>query len=127
MATVNQGGKRKGSGTMYICDWHRDIFEYVDLRDPLGKEELRARDLFYGIMISDLFMQRVCDDQMWSLFCPAKTQGLEKTFGKVFEEKYLALEKRGLSGEFPILSVKLKQGIYGKIFYPPKSKQVCRL
>ena len=100
LATVNQGGKRKGSGTMYICDWHRDIFEYVDLRDPLGKEELRARDLFYGIMISDLFMQRVCDDQMWSLFCPAKTQGLEKTFGKVFEEKYLALEKRGLSGEF---------------------------
>lgn len=101
LATVNQGGKRKGSGTIFICDWHRDIFEYVDLRDPLGKEELRARDLFYGIMISDLFMQRVCDDQMWSLFCPAKTQGLEKTFGKVFEEKYLALEKRGLAGEFP--------------------------
>jgi ribonucleoside-diphosphate reductase alpha chain len=100
MATVNQGGKRKGSATVYICDWHRDILEFIDLKDPLGKEEVRARDLFYGIMVSDLFMNRVAKDEMWSVFCPAKTQGLSKTFGKVFEEKYLLLEQRGLLGEF---------------------------
>jgi ribonucleoside-diphosphate reductase alpha subunit len=101
LATVNQSGKRKGSGAMYITDWHRDIFEFVDLKDPLGKDELRARDLFYGIMVSDLFMNRVSKDEMWSVFCPAKSEGLEKTYGKDFEAKYLALEQRGLNGEFP--------------------------
>ncbi len=101
LSTVNQSGKRKGSGAMYLTDWHRDIFEFVDLKNPIGKEELRARDLFYGIMVSDLFMQRVADDGMWSMFCPAKSGGLEKTYGKVFEEKYTALKKKGLNGDFP--------------------------
>lgn len=100
LATVNQSGKRKGSGAMYLTDWHRDIFEFVDLKNPIGKEELRARDLFYGVMISDLFMQRVAADEMWSMFCPAKSNGLEKTYGKEFEKRYLELEKRGLKGEF---------------------------
>lgn len=101
LSTVNQSGKRKGSGAMYLTDWHRDVFEFVDLKNPIGKEELRARDLFYGLMISDLFMRRVAEDGMWSLFCPAKTDGLEKTYGKVFESRYKKLEQRGLNGEFP--------------------------
>lgn len=101
LSTVNQSGKRKGSGAMYTTIWHRDVFEFVDLKNPIGKEELRARDLFYGLMMHDLFMNRVANDEMWSLFCPAKSGELEKTYGKVFEEKYKALEVRGLNGEFP--------------------------
>jgi ribonucleoside-diphosphate reductase alpha chain len=101
LATVNQSGKRKGSGAMYLTEWHRDIFEFVDLKNPIGKEELRARDLFYGIMISDLFMQRVAEDGMWSLFCPAKVNELEKTYGVEFEKRYVELEERGLHGHFP--------------------------
>lgn len=101
LAAVDQSGKRKGSGAMYITDWHLDVFEFIELKDPQGKEEVRARELFYGIMVSDLFMKRVANNGMWSLFCPAKTGGLEKTYGKEFEAKYLELEKRGLNGEFP--------------------------
>lgn len=101
LSTVNQSGKRKGSGAMYLTDWHIDIFEFVDLKNPIGKEELRARDLFYGIMVSDLFMERVASDGMWCLFCPAKTDGLEKTYGKIFEKRYALLEERGLKGDFP--------------------------
>ena len=101
LATVNQGGRRKGSGTMWITDWHADIFEFTDLKDPLGKDELRARDLFYGIMVSDLFMRRVRHDEMWSLMCPAKTKGLEKLYGIEFEKSYLELEKKGLEGKIP--------------------------
>ena len=101
LATVNQSGKRKGSGAMYLTDWHRDIFEFVDLKNPIGKEELRARDLFYGVMISDLFMKRVAEDGMWSMFCPAKVDGLEKTYGEEFEKRYVDLEEKGLQGHFP--------------------------
>ena len=101
LSAVDQSGKRKGSGAMYLTDWHIDIFEFIDLKDPQGKDELRARDLFYGIMVSDLFMKRVCNNELWSVFCPAKTEGLEKFYGKKFEAKYLELEKRGLNGEFP--------------------------
>lgn len=99
--TAHNGGKRKGSGTMWICDWHIDIFEFIDLKDPVGKEEVRARDLFYGIMISDLFMYKVKHDLMWSLFCPAKTNDLQKKYGDAFEESYLKLEQMGLDGKFP--------------------------
>ncbi len=100
LGTVDQGGKRKGSETCYLLDWHIDAFEFVDLKDPFGKDELRARNLFYGFMISDEFMRRVENDEYWSLICPAKTGGLEKTFGVEFEEKYRKLEVRGLNGDF---------------------------
>lgn len=100
LSTVDQGNKRKGSGSMYLTDWHTDIFEFIDLKEPFGKEEVRAKDLFYGIMVSDLFMKRVEDDDMWTLFCPAKTEGLEKTSGKEFEKRYLELEKMIVDGGY---------------------------
>ena len=99
LKTVDQGTTRKGSGAVYICDWHVDIHEFIELKDPNGPPELRAKDLFYGLMISDLFMQRLRNDEMWSLFCPAKTDGLERTFGKEFENKYFDLETKGLNGQ----------------------------
>ncbi len=101
LVTVDQGGKRRGSGTMWTCVWHMDVFEFIELKLPIGKEEVRARDLFYGLMIPDLFMNRVERDEMWSLFCPAKTNKLERTFGEEFEKAYLALEHQGLNGKFP--------------------------
>jgi ribonucleotide reductase alpha subunit len=100
LATVDQAGKRKGSGTMYLTDWHSDIFEFVDAKKPVGKEELRARGLFYGLMISDEFMRRVRHDQMWSLVCPAKTNELYKKYGVEFEISYLDIEKNGLEGKY---------------------------
>lgn len=64
------GGKRKGSFAMYIEPWHADVFEFLDLRKNTGKEENRARDLFYGLWIPDLFMERVTQDLSWTLMCP---------------------------------------------------------
>lgn len=98
LGIAHNGGKRKGSGTMYLTDWHTDIFAFIDLKEPFGKEEMRAKDLFYGIMVSDLFMRRVENDDMWTLFCPAKTNGLEKTSGKEFEKRYIELENKIING-----------------------------
>lgn len=64
------GGKRKGSFAMYLEPWHADVFDFLDLRKNTGKDENRARDLFYGLWIPDLFMKRVIDDANWTLMCP---------------------------------------------------------
>lgn len=89
------GGKRKGSFAIYLEPWHADIFEFLDLRKNHGKEELRARDLFYALWVSDLFMKRVKADSTWSLFCPNEAPGLADCWGKEFEELYERYEKEG--------------------------------
>merc|ERR1719326_1323590 len=71
------GGKRKGSFAMYLEPWHADIFDFLELRKNHGKEEQRARDLFYGLWIPDLFMRRVKANGNWSLFCPNEAPGLQ--------------------------------------------------
>lgn len=93
LATVDQGGKRKGSGTMYLRDWHFDIFQFIELKSPEGSDQLRARDLFYAIMVSDEFMRRVKNDENWTLICPNKTNKLYTKWGKEFENDYKSLEK----------------------------------
>lgn len=95
LKTVDQAGKRKGSGTIYLRDWHVDIYEFVELRDE-GPEDMRAKDLFLGIMISDLFMERVKNDGVWSLFCPNKVKGMSEKWGVDFEMTYTAAEQAGL-------------------------------
>lgn len=95
LKTVDQGGKRKGSGTMYLTDWHMDVFEFVELKDE-GPEDMRAKDLFLALMISDLFMKRVENDEVWSLFCPNKAIGLVDTYGEKFEELYERYEAQKL-------------------------------
>ena len=89
------GGKRKGSFAVYLEPWHADIFEFLDLKKNHGKEELRARDLFYAIWIPDLFMKRVEDNDMWSLFCPNEAPGLAEVYGEEFERLYDKYEKEG--------------------------------
>ena len=89
------GGKRKGAFAIYLEPWHADIFEFLDLRKNHGKEEMRARDLFYALWICDLFMQRVEEDGQWSLFCPREAPGLHECWGKEFENLYTRYEKEG--------------------------------
>ncbi|MFD0751213.1 ribonucleoside-diphosphate reductase subunit alpha [Mucilaginibacter calamicampi] len=89
------GGKRKGAFAIYLEPWHADIFEFLDLRKNHGKEEMRARDLFYALWVSDLFMQRVEANEDWSLFCPHEAPGLADCHGKEFEKLYKKYEKEG--------------------------------
>ena len=91
LGVVHNGGKRKGSGTIYLPDYHIDILDFFELRKNTGSESRRARDLFYAMWTSDLFMERVKDDQVWSLFCPNKAKRLNDVWGlefKVLYEKY---------------------------------------
>jgi ribonucleoside-diphosphate reductase alpha chain len=89
------GGKRKGAFAIYLEPWHADVFEFLDLRKNHGKEEMRARDLFYALWINDLFMQRVKDNGEWTLFCPHEAPGLADCFGKEFEDLYTKYEAEG--------------------------------
>jgi ribonucleoside-diphosphate reductase alpha chain len=89
------GGKRKGSIAIYLEPWHPDIFEFLDLRKNHGKEEMRARDLFYALWTPDLFMQRVEDNAEWSLFCPNECPDLHDSYGKEFEALYTKYEAEG--------------------------------
>ena len=89
------GGKRKGSFAIYVEPWHADVFDFLDLKKNHGKEEQRARDLFYALWIPDLFMQRVEDNGDWTLMCPHECPGLSDTYGKKFEKLYLKYENEG--------------------------------
>ena len=89
------GGKRKGSFSIYLEPWHADISAFLDLKKNHGKEELRARDLFYALWIPDLFMQRVEDNKAWSLFCPKEAPGLADCYGEAFERLYHKYEYEG--------------------------------
>ena len=89
------GGKRKGSFAMYLEPWHADVFDFLDLRKNTGKEELRARDLFYALWIPDLFMKRVEEDGEWSLLCPNECPGLFDAYGEEFEKLYAQYEADG--------------------------------
>ena len=89
------GGKRKGAFAMYLEPWHADIFDFLELRKNHGKEEARARDLFYALWIPDLFMKRVESGGEWSLFCPNEAPGLADVWGDEFEEMYERYEREG--------------------------------
>ena len=89
------GGKRKGAFAIYLEPWHADIFEWLDLRKNHGKEEQRARDLFYGLWTNDLFMERVEANGDWSLFCPNEAPGLADCWGDEFVALYEKYEREG--------------------------------
>lgn len=89
---VDQGGnKRPGAFAIYLEPWHADIFSFLDLKKNTGSEENRARDLFYGLWIPDLFMKRVEKNERWSLFCPAECPGLFEVWGSEFEVCFFPL------------------------------------
>ena len=89
------GGKRKGSFAVYIEPWHADVFDFLDLKKNHGKEEQRARDLFYALWVPDLFMKRVEADGEWTLMCPNECPGLADTWGPEFEALYEKYEAEG--------------------------------
>ena len=89
------GGKRKGSFAIYLEPWHADVFDFLDLKKNHGKEENRARDLFYAMWTPDLFMKRVEEGGDWSLMCPDECPGLSDCYGAEFEKLYTKYEKEG--------------------------------
>ncbi|CAL9233392.1 unnamed protein product [Arabidopsis halleri] len=89
------GGKRKGAFAVYLEPWHADVFEFLELRKNHGKEEHRARDLFYALWVPDLFMERVQNNGQWSLFCPNEAPGLADCWGAEFETLYTKYEREG--------------------------------
>jgi ribonucleoside-diphosphate reductase alpha chain len=89
------GGKRKGSFAIYLEPWHADVFEFLELKRNHGKEEMRARDLFYALWVPDLFMKRVEANEDWSLFCPNEAPGLSDCWGDDFERMYEKYEREG--------------------------------
>jgi ribonucleoside-diphosphate reductase alpha chain len=89
------GGKRKGSFAIYVEPWHADIFDFLELKKNHGKEEMRARDLFYAMWTPDLFMKRVEENAEWTLMCPNECPNLFDVHGDEFEALYLKYEKEG--------------------------------
>lgn len=92
---VNQGGRRNGSFAVYLEPWHADIEDFLKLKLNTGAEEERARDLFYALWISDLFMERVEADGEWSVFCPDEAPGLADVWGQEFRDLYAKYEAEG--------------------------------
>jgi ribonucleoside-diphosphate reductase alpha chain len=93
---VNQSGKRKGSFAIFIEPWHADIFEFLDLKKTHGKEEMRARDLFYALWVPDLFMEQVQKDDYWYLMCPSESIGLVDAYGEEFNTLYNYYVEKGI-------------------------------
>lgn len=89
------GGKRKGAFAIYLEPWHADIEDFLELKKNTGKEEYRARDLFYGMWMNDLFMRRVKEDKDWTLMCPNICPGLSDVWGEEFDNLYMKYEKEG--------------------------------
>lgn len=94
---INQGGKRNGSFAMYLEPHHPDIFEFLEAKRPQGSEEAKARDLFFAMWISDLFMERVKNDENWSLFCPDTCPNLSNTWGDEYKALYESYERDNLA------------------------------
>ena len=93
---INQGGKRNGSFAIYLEPWHADIEDFLDLKKNHGDEEMRARDLFYGLWICDLFMERIKENGKWSLFCPRDCGSLSDVYGAAFTKSYIQYEESGM-------------------------------
>ncbi len=125
------GGKRKGSFAIYLEPWHADVFEFLQLRRNHGKEELRARDLFYALWIPDLFMKRVEDNEEWSLFCPNECPGLYDKYGEEFEKMYEKYEREGKARKtvraqdlwFEILEAQVETGTPYMLFKDAANKK----
>ena len=125
------GGKRNGSFAIYLEPWHADIEDFLKLKLNTGETEERARDLFYALWISDLFMQRVEDDAQWSLFCPHEAPGLADVYGDEFDSLYTKYEKEGRARKsvsaqklwFKILDSQMETGTPYLLYKDPANKK----
>ncbi|MCE3238058.1 MAG: nrdA [Gammaproteobacteria bacterium] len=117
---VNQGGKRKGALCCYLETWHRDIEEFLELRKNTGDERRRTHDMNTANWIPDLFMKRVHEQKEWTLFSPDEVPDLHDSYGKVFEDKYIAYEAKAARGEIrnfkTIPAVNLWRKMLGMLF-----------
>jgi len=112
------GGRRNGSFAIYLEPWHADVEDFLKMKLNTGAEEERARDLFYALWISDLFMRRVEEDAEWSLFCPSEAPGLSDVWGAEFEALYTGYEAKGIARKrvsarklwFQILDTQMETG-----------------
>jgi ribonucleoside-diphosphate reductase alpha chain len=125
------GGRRNGSFAIYLEPWHADIEDFLRLKLNTGETEERARDLFYALWISDLFMQRVEDDAQWSLFCPHEAPGLADVYGNEFDALYTKYEKEGRARKsvsaqklwFKILDSQMETGTPYLLYKDPANKK----
>jgi len=125
------GGKRNGSFAIYLEPWHADIEDFLKLKLNTGETEERARDLFYALWISDLFMQRVEQDGQWSLFCPHEAPGLADVYGDEFDALYIKYEKEGRARKsvsaqklwFKILDSQMETGTPYLLYKDPANKK----
>jgi ribonucleoside-diphosphate reductase alpha subunit len=128
---VNQGGRRNGSFAIYLEPWHADVEDFLKLKLNTGSEEERARDLFYALWISDLFMRRVEADAEWSLFCPSEAPGLADVYGEEFEKLYEGYEAEGRARRkvsarklwFQILDTQMETGTPYLLYKDPANKK----
>ena len=112
------GGRRNGSFAIYLEPWHADVEDFLKMKLNTGAEEERARDLFYALWISDLFMRRVEEDAEWSLFCPSEAPGLSDVWGAEFDALYTGYEAKGVARKrvsarklwFQILDTQMETG-----------------
>jgi len=125
------GGKRNGSFAIYLEPWHADVEDFLKLKLNTGETEERARDLFYALWISDLFMRRVEDDAQWSLFCPHEAPGLADVYGDEFDALYTRYEKEGRARKsvsaqklwFKILDSQMETGTPYLLYKDPANKK----
>jgi len=129
---VDQGGnKRKGAFAIYLEPWHADVFEFLELKKNHGKDEMRARDLFYALWIPDLFMKRVKENGEWSLFCPNEAPGLYDVHSEEFDALYLKYEQEGRARKtikaqdlwFAILDSQIETGTPYLLYKDPANKK----
>jgi len=129
---VDQGGNRRnGSFAIYLEPWHPDIEDFLEMRKNHGDEESKARDLFYALWISDLFMERVRDNGIWSLFCPNECPGLSDIYGEKFVELYTKYEQKGVARKtlnardlwFKILDAQMETGTPYLLFKDAANKK----
>jgi ribonucleotide reductase alpha subunit len=129
---VDQGGNRRnGSFAIYLEPWHPDIEDFLEMRKNHGDEESKARDLFYALWISDLFMERVRDNGIWSLFCPNECPGLSDIYGEKFVELYTNYEESGVARKtlnardlwFKILDAQMETGTPYLLFKDASNKK----
>lgn len=105
LGIAHNGGRRKGSGTGFLCDWHLDIEDFISLKNPENPEDLRALGMTFAVNIHDLFMERCERDEDWTLVCPNKTGGLVEKWGAEFEASYLELEQKCREGKIKAFKV----------------------
>ena len=127
----NGGGKRNGSFAMYLEPWHADVEDFLRMKLNTGTEEERARDLFYALWVPDLFMKRVEEGGMWSLFCPNEAPGLSDVVGDEFEALYIKYEKEGRARKqveaqkiwFQVLESQIETGTPYLLYKDPANKK----